>query len=190
MKKYKYNILFTILALVALITFAGCQGAAEETELSPDIDIANVETYDIGQEVTAGDIVWEILEVEDLGTQLSYDDTTAFLEPEEGKFISITFYIKNTGEESKILYDLTAIDDQGNSYSICLPAYAFFGSGQACTLQEILPGIENTYIATFDVVTDVSRLVLQLTDLGIPPQDIIYVDLWNLKQVPWVIMVV
>lgn len=169
----KFIIFISILAILAAFALTACQ----QPEPATAVDISVVETIPVGQKAEAGDIVWEVVEVEDLGTGLSYDGGNTFLEPEEGKFIGVTFSVQNTGQEDRILYDLTVIDDKGRSYSICIPAYAFYGGEQACTLQEIIPGVDNTFTATFDVATDTEDLVLELTDLGIPPQNTVYVDL-------------
>jgi len=175
MKKYIFLFMVPVLAVLFLIN--GCQQNIAETGSVPEVDISNVEKLTVGQEAVAGDIIWVINETTDLGTLLIDDGSDAFLETEYGKFIGITFTVENTGQEPRVLYDLTAIDDKGNSYSICLPAFAFFSPEQACTLQEIIPGTEHTYSATFDVDTDVKELVLVLTDLNIPPQNIVYIDL-------------
>jgi len=108
-----------------------------------------------------------------LRTQL----TAGYLEPKEGKFIEITFYAHNTGSDLKVIYDLAAIDDKGRSYAVCLAAFAYFTPAEACVLQELMSGVENSYSATFDVATDVKQLVLQVTDLNSPPQDIASIDL-------------
>ncbi|MGM0365005.1 MAG: hypothetical protein ACQEP5_00545 [Actinomycetota bacterium] len=178
----KYSILLSFTALLVILTLAGCttpQAEPAETAGQPgsETDISDLDTLPVGQEITTGDIVWEIREVEDLGNQLTYEGITGSLEAEEGKFIAITFYIHNTGDDGKVIFDLTAIDDKGRSYSICLAAFAYFSPEEACVLQEIIPGVENTYSATFDVATDVNRLVLQVTDLEIPPQEVAYIDL-------------
>lgn len=176
----KYIITLSLLVLFTALILAGCartQPQPLEREADTEIDISEIETVAVDKEVTTGDITWKVIEVEDLGNQLTYEGITGSLEAEEGKFIGITFYINNTGEDSKIIYDLTAIDDKGRSYSICIAAFAFFSPEEACTLQEILPGIDNTYSATFDVATDVDQLVLQVTDLGIPPEKVAYIDL-------------
>ncbi len=178
----KYGILFIIVVFGLVLTIAGCRQTPAEPALAQEqpvtgIDISQLDTQDVGQEVVTGDIIWEITEVEDLGTQLTYEGHPGFLEPEVGKFISITFLIQNTGEEGKTFFDLTAIDDRGRTYSICLAAFAFFSPEEACVMQEIIPGVENTYTAVFDIEADANQLVLQVTDLNLPPQELAYIDL-------------
>ncbi len=172
----KYIVLIWLTALIAVFAVTGC--AREPAEpLQAERDLSDIDTESVGQEVITGDIVWEITEVEDLGNLLTYEGAAGYLEPELGKFVGITFSIQNTGNDPKVIYDLTAIDERGRSYSICLAAIAFFSPEQACVLQDILPGVENTYSATFDVEVDVNRLVLQVTDLEMPPREVAYIDL-------------
>ncbi len=174
---HKYLIVF-ILA-ISLIIFAGCRPSEGPAVQQPtaDKDITEIEAHEPGQVVATGDIVWEVLEVEDLGVQLTHERFPGILEAEAGRFIGITFFVQNTGDDPKVIFDLTAIDDTGRTYSICLAAFAFFNNQDACVLQEIIPGIENTFNAVFDVEVDADRLLLKITDLEIPAGEAAYIDL-------------
>ncbi len=178
----KYSIIFAIAVLGLLFTALGCRSlpAVQDTPAArpiEGIDISEIDTVPVGQEVTTGNIVWNITEVEDLGDQLTYQGFPGFLEAVEGKFIRVAFFIQNTGTEPKVFFDLRAIDDRGRVYSICLEGFSFFSPEEACVLQEMIPGAGNEYAAIFDVATDVNQLVLQVTDLNLPPQEVAYIDL-------------
>ncbi|GEM_PF-1777872 len=187
----KYLILFIVAVLAVTVASAGCRAVEQEPPLPEedpsepatieppivDVDIEELDTFGVGEEVIVGNIMWEITEVEDVGEQLTYEGFPGFLEPRVGKFVVVTFNIENLGEESRTIFDLVAIDDQGRNYSICLEGFAFFTPQEACVLQEIIPGVENTYVAPFDVATDVQELVLQVTDLRIPVEEAAYIEL-------------
>ncbi len=176
----KYGVLLGMIVLLAFFITSGCRPPGEPVvpEEEPLVeDIEAVETHQVGQRVTVGDIVWEITEVEDLGTELIHEDVTVALEPRLGKFVEVAFFVQNVGEEAKTVFDLTLIDDQGRTYQICLEAFAFFVPEEACVLQEIIPGVENNYFGVFDVEIDVETLTLEVTDLEIPPGEVAYIDL-------------
>ncbi len=176
----KYIILLATVVSFLLFVISGCQPAPAEpirdVEEPLVEDIGEVETHGVGETVTVGDIVWEVTEVEDLGTEIILEDREA-LQPRVGRFLAVSFFIQNIGEETRTIFDLTLIDDQGRTYQICLESIAFFEPEEACVLQEIIPEVENNYAASFDVEIDAEGLILQVTDLRIPAQEVAYIEL-------------
>ena len=79
--------------------------------------------------------------------------------------------------EDKILYDLDVIDNKGRAYSLCLPAYGYFTSSEACAFVEVLQQTEYTFVAPFDLAPDAEGLVLEVTDLNPVPIEKEYIDL-------------
>ena len=174
MKKF---ILFTSIIFVVAISaiiFSGCANTETTVEL---IDISKIQSQSIDEEVITGDIVWNITEISDLGTRLESDTGIDYLEAEEGKFIGIRFTVENVGSESKFIYDLNVVDSKGRKFPICLPGFAFFFPGEACALEEIIPGLERSFSASFDVALDSEELLLEVTDLNIPAGEKKYIDL-------------
>ncbi len=184
----KYSILLGLTIFVITILFAGCAEVPEEPAVSKDpvtveeppvihIDISEIDAFSVGQEVQAGNIVWEVTEVEDLGERIEYEEIPGYLEAQRGKFVRIEFFIQNTGEDSAVLYDLKAIDDKGRNYPICLEGFSLIGTEEACVFQEMVPGVGRSYEILFDILKDTDQLVLQVTDLELPPQEVAYIDL-------------
>ena len=184
-KKIKITI-FVVMITTILFSLISCSNftAITDSTVLPEKTVASVATFDlsgvktaeIGSEVTAGDIVWKVLNVEDQGSGIvSVDNYT--LDAVHGKFIILEFMIKNNSGEGRILYDLNVIDNKGRVYAMCLPAYAYFGSEKACALVEIIPGVDLTYEAPFDVSPDSEDLILEVTDLLNPPAVKAYIDL-------------
>jgi hypothetical protein len=174
MKKF---ILFTsIIFAIAIssIIFSGCANTETTEEL---IDISKIQSQSIGEDISAGDIIWNITEVNDLGTRLESETGIDYLEAEEGKFIGIRFTVENVGSESKFIYDLNVVDSKGRKFPICLPGFAFFFPAEACALEEIVPGLERRLSASFDVALDSEGLLLEVTDLNTPAGEKTYIDL-------------
>ena len=89
----------------------------------------------------------------------------------------IDFQVTNNTDETRILYDLNLIDNEGRVFNVCVQAYGFYSDKKACTLQEIVPEVVNTFAAPFDVAPDSEGLVLEVTDLKRPPEYKEYIDL-------------
>lgn len=174
MKKF---IIFTSIifaAVILAIVFSGCANTETTEEL---IDISKIQSQSIDEAVRTGDIIWNITEVRDLGIRLDLETGIDYLEAEEGKFIGIRFTVENVGSESKFIYDLNVVDSRGRKFPICLPGFAFFFPGEACALEEIVPGLERRLSASFDVALDSKGLLLEVTDLNAPAGEKKYIDL-------------
>ena len=168
-------LIFIIFALAILVlAFSGCANTETPEEF---IDISKIQSQSTGEDVRAGDIVWNVVEVQDLGVRLESETSIDYLEAEEGKFIGIVFTAENTGIDSKYIFDLNVVDNKGRKFPICLPGFAFFTSADACALEELIPGIERRLAASFDVALDSEGLLLEVTDLNTPSNEKMYIDL-------------
>ncbi len=170
-------ILIFLIFFLTMLALAGCRGSASPQEEA--VDISEIEARDVGEEVVTDGIKWKVTEVENLGSQLLAPDNLYALEAEEGKFINITFTVSNNSDEEKQIFDLRVIDDKGRTFTICVEAYSVLspGGADACTLARVLPNTERTFNTTFDVETDSEKLVLEVTDLDLPPEQKEYIDL-------------
>lgn len=172
----KNKILIPIILLTVVLFAAGCSSAAAG---NPDtIDVSMIETSKVGEEVAAGDVVWKVTKVENLGDQIQSEGIYT-LASEEGNFINIDFEVSNTGSETKQIFDLKVVDDQGQTFRICIEAYGILGpyTNDACTLATINPGEKRTFNTTFDTVAGFDMLVLEVTNLELPAEVIKYIDL-------------
>jgi len=172
----KNKILIPLILLTAVLFAVGCSNAA--TDSAGNIDFSNTETSNVGEEVVAGDVVWKVTKVENLGDKIQSEGVYT-LASEEGNFINIDFEVSNTGTETKQIFDLKVIDDQGRAFTICIEAYGVLGpyTNDACTLATINPGENRTFNTTFDTVADFDMLVLEVTDLKLPAGVTKYIDL-------------
>jgi hypothetical protein len=183
------RIRFLILLLISLlvltgIVFTGCKASEEyiaesvaEATVVPEAttDISEIEPVSVDQEIDTGGIVWKVTGVEETGELVA--DNDYLLEAVRGKFVLIDFQVMNKTDEARILYDLSLIDDKGRVFNVCVQAYGFYADKKACTLQDIVPKVTNTFAAPFDVAPDSKGLVLEVTDLKRPPEEKEYVDL-------------
>lgn len=175
MKKIIMGLIVLTVSAFLILILSGCQD-----NYSRDREIGSVDRSSLNivrkNEVTVGDIHWQLLKAELVGPIIS-NEFGASLESLEGRFIFIEFSVENVGEDIRQLLDLKVIDDKGRVYSICNEAYGYFAAPAACTLQDIFPETKQTFNASFDVPVDSVDLILEITDLKIPPQERVYIDL-------------
>jgi hypothetical protein len=140
-----------------------------------DIDIEELDVQPLGEDVTTGDLVWNVLSAEDRGPGVVATDF--IYEAQVGKIIVIEFMVTSSAVNERVLFDLEIIDDQGRIYSICLPAFGAIEPERVCVIQEIIPDMEYLFAAPFDVGLDSEGLILRVTDLQYPPEAEAYIDL-------------
>ena len=177
----KYIIISGFAIIIIALFLIGCQPSAAPpaTPEQPvlDIDITEVERHEVSEEVETGDVIWKVREVENLGAEPLHLAVPGQIDPEVGMFIRIDFSVQTTAEEPKMIYDLRIIDEQGRIYNITVEGFAFIGVEDAFVLQELEPNLEYEYSAIFDVNIGVDRLVLEVTDLDMPPEEWAFIDL-------------
>ena len=172
------GILILLIGCSSLVSGDGESLLIEETFSPVAItNISEIKAEAMENEVITGEISWKIINVSDQGPNIVSTDNYTY-SAVIGKFIILEFMIKNNSADSRILYDLMVIDNRGRVYSLCLPAYAYFSSSEkACALVDIIPGVDYTFEAPFDVSPDSEGLVLEVTDLLNPPINKAYIDL-------------
>jgi hypothetical protein len=171
-------VLLTILAICAVFVtgaLAGTQRAPDEYTVER-IQRSAVTPVPKSEKVTTGKVTWKILFVEEVGPILEQSYTGSTLET-KGKFITIRFKVVNHSDDLKFIYDLRLIDDKGRTYPICVAAYAYLGATEACMLAEVLPKIERSFTMSHDVPKNANDLWLEVTDLNVPPNAKMYIDL-------------
>jgi predicted small secreted protein len=170
MKKILLTSIITA-AIFGLVSSAGCNTSRE----LGDIDRSEVEVV-FEDTVTVGDIKWELLEAENLGPNLESQYGTSF-QAREGKLIYISFAVTNMGEEVRQIFDVKVVDDKGDYYSVCTEAYGYFTAPSVCTVQDVIPDIRQEFNASFDVPLASVDLLLEVTDLRVPADEKVYIDL-------------
>ena len=172
--KKKYIIIFLALIIIILSTSViACKTTGLEQKL---FDRSKISTSAIDKKVTVGDIIWKVDNAEYLGSQIP-SDTGDILEATYGRFIGIEFNVENTGQDIRTIIDLKVIDSKGREFPICAAAYGFLGTSEACLLVDVYPETNQTFFASFDVPLDSVDLILEVSDLGTPPEEKEYIDL-------------
>jgi len=156
MKKILLTSIITA-AIFGLVSSAGCNTSRE----LGDIDRSEK---------------WELLEAENLGPNLESQYGTSF-QAREGKLIYISFAVTNMGEEVRQIFDVKVVDDKGDYYSVCTEAYGYFTAPSVCTVQDVIPDIRQEFNASFDVPLASVDLLLEVTDLRVPADEKVYIDL-------------
>lgn len=173
MKKITVIFLIFILALFLAGVWSGCKQEDEKGML----DRSKITVSDKGDAVQAGEVTWTLIESEYLGSLIVNDEDSGSLETESGRFLSLRFKVINNSDEPRSIIDVKIIDSNGEEYPICIDAYGYIAVEEACVLEELLPGIERTFTATYDVPLDAVDLLMEVTDLKYPPEDMAYIDL-------------
>ncbi len=173
--KKAYVILFiAVLVIVSMVSVTACKTVSLEQK---PFDRSKISTLSKDKEVKVGDIIWKVDNVEYLGSQIPSDTGSGFLETKYGRFIGVKFTAENVGQDIRTIIDLQVIDSKGREFPICAAAYGYLGVVEACLLVDLFPEVKQTFFASFDVPLDAVDLILEVSDLGAPPEEKVYIDL-------------
>jgi len=173
--------------IIAVMTLALCAGfvtgaragkkSTSDAFTHERLNRSAIESVEKSEKVIAGNVEWKILDVEEVGPILRQRNTGAALET-KGKFINIRLEVMNRGEEPKYIFDLRLVDHRGHTYPICAEAYAYFGPiEEACIMADLYPDVKRTFTMSYDVPMHAKDLLLEVTDLNVPPKEEKYIDL-------------
>jgi len=174
MKKIVLISAFIFMIAILSISLISCKAVTIEQD---PFDRSEITILPVDEKVSIGDITWDIIEVKYLGSEIPSTDGGLILEPTYGRFVAIEFLVENMGEEVKTIVNLAVIDSKGREFPICAEAYGYLGTDDACLLVDIAPGVSQDFFATFDVPLDSVDLILEVSDLGTPPEEKAYIDL-------------
>ena len=173
MKKIVLISAFVFIIAVLSVSFISCKAGVIKQD---PFERSGITTLPVDENVTVGDITWDIIDVEYLGSEIP-STQGLILEPTYGRFVAIDFTVENAGEEVRTIINLIVIDSQGREFPICAEAYGYLGTDDACLLVDVAPGTTQNFYATFDVPLDSVDLLLEVSDLGAPPDEKAYIDL-------------
>jgi hypothetical protein len=173
--------------LIAVTTFAICTGmvmcalagskSTSDAFTHEHINRSTITPVPKSEVVMAGNVQWNILNVEEVGPVLRQKNTGSTLET-RGKFVNIRFEVVNLGEDQKYIFDLRMVDERGRTYPICAKAYAYLGLfEEACSVAELIPDMKRTFTTSHDVPKNAEDLWFEVTDLNVPPEEKLYIDL-------------
>ena len=172
--KISIILLITVLIIVFSISMISCKTASLEQK---PFDRSSISTLSKDEEVTVGDIVWKVENLEYLGSEIPGDLEDDFLVSTYGRFIGVEFSAENVGQEYRTIIDLKVIDSNGREFPVCAAVYGYVGTDNACLLIDVLPGSKQTFFASFDVPLDSVDLIFEVSDLDSPPKETVYIDL-------------
>jgi hypothetical protein len=170
-------VLIGCVACLGLVTgaLAGKRSTADEMT-QERINRSTVSPVPKAEEVTTGNVRWNVLNVEEIGPVLIQEYTGATLET-KGKFVNIRFEVVNLGDRPKYIFNLRLVDDRGRTYPICAAAYAYLGAQNACMMAELLPDVKRSFVMYHDIPLNAHDLWLEVTDLNVPSKEKKYIDL-------------
>ncbi len=166
--------LITLLIIIFSLSITACKSIVLEQK---PFDRSKISSLSKNEEVTVGNIIWKVDNVEYLGPQIPSDDGSGILETTYGKFIGVEFTAENIGKDIRTIIDIKVIDNKGREFPICAAAYAYYGTDDACLLVDLHPEVKQTFFASFDVPLDSVDLILEISDLKTPPGEKAYIDL-------------
>ncbi len=149
----KILIAVTTLAICTCIVMGAMTGSTSTSEAftHEHINRSTITPVPRSEVVMAGNVKWNILNVEEVGPVLREDNTGATLET-RGKFVNIRFEVVNLSEDKKYIFDLRMVDERGRTYPICAEAYAYLGLfEEACSVADLKPDVKRTFTTSHDV---------------------------------------
>ncbi len=174
MKKAYVILIVAVLVIVSVVSVTACKTASLKQK---PFDRSKISTLSKDEEVKVGDIIWQVENVKYLGSQIPNNDGSGILKAKYGRFISVEFSAENVGQDIRTIIDLKVIDSKGREFPICAAAYGYLGVEGACLLVDLYPEVKQTFFASFDVPLDAVDLILEVSDLGAPPEEEVYIDL-------------
>ena len=174
MKKIVLISALVFIIAVLSVSFISCKAGVIKQD---PFDRSGISKLPVDEKVSVGDITWDIIDVEYLGSEILSAEGGLTLKPTYGRFVAIDFTVENAGEEVRTIVNLIIIDSKGREFPICAEAYGYLGVEEACLLVDVAPGTTQAFFATFDVPLDSVDLLLEVSDLGAPPEEKAYIDL-------------
>ena len=172
----KINVILFIVALIIIfsISVTGCNTTNLEQKT---FDRTKISTLSKDKEEKVGDIIWKVEKVEYLGSEIPATTGSGALETRFGRFLGVEFNAEKVGQDIRTIIDLKVIDSRGREFPICAAVYGYIGTSEACLLVDVFPEVKQTFFASFDVPVDSVDLILEVSDLGSPPEEKAYIDL-------------
>ncbi|MCC7304402.1 DUF4352 domain-containing protein [bacterium] len=176
-------VLGAIFALCAISGLAGIGGVANQVSKNAEETKSKDQTAwenpaKLKEAVTVKDVTWTVQTAQNLGSKLKtkYPSFDKDCVANSGKFIKITFKVKNNYKEMKSLTNIDLVDDQKRSY-IRSSEVSNCVSDELYILDNINPGIEKTYTAVYEVPSDAKGLKAKVGDLDLLGNEYKYIEL-------------
>ncbi|MFT5196261.1 MAG: hypothetical protein ACI85U_003292 [Candidatus Promineifilaceae bacterium] len=133
---------------------------------NPTLGIEDVEEVGIREAIRIGDVIWEVISVEDLGSIIKSDNQFIDDLETKGKFLRVNFTIENISNDELILSGTSVTDDKGREYEDTSDAWSILSESVECSfLEPIRPYISQNCMFIFEIAADSANLKMIVTDL-------------------------
>ncbi len=117
------------------------------------------QTFKTGDEVLVGKTVWKIITAKDLGSVLASNNPFIDSKRTSGRYIKVTFEVKNVGDTLQSVGNTQLVDSQGRKYTAASGVSFFIpNEEQLFILDNINPGITKRYTEVYDIPKDATGL--------------------------------
>ena len=112
---------------------------------------------EVGESVTFADSVWVVKKVRDLGGKMTVHGRTA---ETTGRFVAVTFQVKNLGRADDQLFDLPPVSDgEGREWKPFAESGSYLTDGQkSLAMANLPPGLSKEFTEIYELPADASDL--------------------------------
>jgi RNA polymerase subunit RPABC4/transcription elongation factor Spt4 len=122
--------------------------------------------YPKDQKVTVGEIDWQIVSVENIGSVI--DSGNQFIDDckaDSGSFVKLVVKVKNNRKDLFSITDLTLVDNQERRFVTSSDVFSCVDD-TVFLLDNINPGIEKTFTAIYEIPEGTTGLMLEVNSTG------------------------
>jgi flagellar basal body-associated protein FliL len=154
-------------------TTTGGTGKSEET--TNTTSEAEEQTNKIGEFVTTKNVEWRVDKVENLGSTINSNNQFIENGVTSGKFIRVTYTIKNNDKEEVNPAKPTIIDNQDREYEEWEKTWQFVENYSY--FPSVNPGLTSTFVGIYDVAGDANGLKFKVWGGGLLEEETQYIDM-------------
>lgn len=167
-----------VLACVGLAVLASL-GRSSQTGQSAAPVATAVQHYAVNQDVRVGDVRWKVIEVSDLGKQLTSKEEFSKPKDTAGKFIRVRVEIENVGTEPVSFTSVDVVDGKGRtSHNVSdVDVLMHIPDAERCVLDNLNPNLPKVCQVIFELPADAAGIQLVVGDLKAFGADDVKIDL-------------
>ncbi|MFQ5493693.1 MAG: DUF4352 domain-containing protein [Candidatus Dojkabacteria bacterium] len=160
-----------------LDNFAPSGGAESPDNLGKGKKGSASNPYQNGEPAKMEDLVWTVVSARDEGdTMRAQNDFLEDCVSTSGKYVSVTFSIKNNSKDAVNLVDINIVDSAGREYEEATTVFSCTGS-TTVFFEKVNPGLTETFTTVFEVPSDAKGLLLQVGNLELFQPQFSYIEL-------------
>lgn len=119
----------------------------------------------VGMDVMVGDIRWKITEVQDLGQELTADNTYTEPKMTAGKWLKVSMEIENRTKDPKSFTTVDLIDSQERRFQIYNNTYQYINNELWCSTNQLQPNLPKSCQIIYELPADAAGFKLVVGDL-------------------------